>query len=280
VAVKILSLGSSQNADAVFEFHEEVRLLALLDGCSNIVRLHDEGQHQLAIQVQGSTGTVPMNVSFMVLELADAALVDLLVQRHLLDWRDRLQLYRDVVKGAHQMHFNRLVHRDIKSDNVLIFEGRPPKAKLADFGRSKDTRQAPRALPEEYEVGRGDPSFFPHEMLWLLGTNDPLDHVRSDLYLLGSVLFELAAGVGLTAFALGNPGAVLAQAIKFPTGSQREQEFRNQLPQLRARYELAYDAFRNELPNAIRHEATLLLRQLTNPDPLLRHLAARLRISP
>jgi hypothetical protein len=107
-------------------------------------------------------------------------------------------------------------------------------------------------------------------MLWFQGTSDPDSYLRGDLYLLGSVLFELASGVGLTAFALGNPRLTMMQALRLDPAA-RAQEFRNRIPHLRSQMELAYDAFRQELPNAIKHEATILLRQLTNPDPLMRH---------
>jgi serine/threonine protein kinase len=210
-----------------------------------------------------------MDVSFMVLELASASLADVLAQRQQIPWLDRLRLFRDVVKGAHQMHVQRILHRDIKSDNVLLFETRPPLAKLSDLGRSKDTRQSPRVVPNQYEAGRGDPSFLPPEMLWLQGASDAHSYLRADLYLLGSVLFELASGVGLTAFALGNPRVIIAQALRLDPAA-RDQEFQNRIPDLRSQMELAYDAFRQELPNSIKHEATMLLRQLTNPDPVLR----------
>jgi serine/threonine protein kinase len=81
VAIKILSLASSQDPDAVFEFQEETRLLELLQACSNVVRLIDSGRHGMPIQVQGGAATVQMDVSFTVLELASASLADVLAQR-------------------------------------------------------------------------------------------------------------------------------------------------------------------------------------------------------
>jgi serine/threonine protein kinase len=43
------------------------------------------------------------------------------------------------------MHLSRVVHRDIKSDNSLVFS-RPQGAKIADLGRSKNTAEPARNL--------------------------------------------------------------------------------------------------------------------------------------
>jgi serine/threonine protein kinase len=268
VAVKILSLGSSQQADAVIEFQEEIRLLRVLGACSNVVDLLDDGQHILPIQVHGGSVTVPMPITFMVLERATASLDQILVNRHQVDWKDRLVLYRDVVSGGHQMHCARIAHRDHKSDNILVFDGRPrPRAKVSDLGRSKDTRIASQPPIAKYAFGRGDPSFAPPEHLWLQGGIDPLAHLRADLYLLGSVLFEFATGIGITAVALGNPRRVIADALKITDPTKRELAYQAGLPSMRDQYELAYDLFRTQVPGAIQVEATVLLRQLTDPDP-------------
>jgi hypothetical protein len=57
------------------------------------------------------------------------------------------------------------------------------------------------------------------------------------------------------------------------TPDQRARDFTSQIPDLRDRYELAYEIFRGELPREISTEATALLRQLTDPDPTSRELA-------
>jgi serine/threonine protein kinase len=268
VAAKILSIASSRDPRAVAEFQEEKRLLGVLSACSNIVDLLDDGQHTLHLQVAGGpAGSLPVPVSYIVLELADASLADVIARRHAVGWDDRLKLYRDVVKGTHQMHLERLVNRDLKGDNALVIGVRDPIAKLSDFGRSKDARQPHLAPKIDYQVGRGDPSFAPPEYLWLLGEADAIAMVSADLYLLGSVLFELATGVGLTAFVIGNPMNVWRQALAVPDEKQRTQLYKAGIATLRDAYEVAYETFFGELPRAIRGDATALLRQLTDPDP-------------
>jgi serine/threonine protein kinase len=272
VAAKILSIASSRDPRAVAEFEEEKRLLGTLTACTNIVDLLDDGQHTMQLQVAGGppSGVFAVPVPYMILELADASLADVIARRHAVAWAERLKLYRDVVKGTHQMHLVQIVNRDLKGDNALVYDAREPIAKLSDFGRSKDTRRPHLASKLDYQGGRGDPSFAPPEYLWLLGEASPVAMVEADLYLLGSVLFEIATGVGLTAFVFGNPMAIYAQALAVTDERQRAQLYQAGIATLREDYELAYQAFFSELPSAVRKDATTLLRQLSDPDPRAR----------
>src|SRR3546814_12706888 len=99
------------------------------------------------------------------------------------------------------MHSRRIVHRDLKSSNALLFnvDSRKPAVKISDLGRSCLTTEPPRFSTQQYVAGRGDLSFAPPELLWLQGDNDPGHYRQADLYLVGSVLFELATAQGITA---------------------------------------------------------------------------------
>ena len=50
-------------------------------------------------------------------------------------WLDRLRILCDVAEGVWQMHAKRYIHRDLKSDNVLIDEH--GRAKVADLGLAR-----------------------------------------------------------------------------------------------------------------------------------------------
>lgn len=54
------------------------------------------------------------------------------------DWQQRMSFVLDVASALEALHSCRIVHGDIKPDNVLIFRnedyGQPLKAKLSDFG--------------------------------------------------------------------------------------------------------------------------------------------------
>lgn len=124
VAAKILDLSASPS-DAM-EFETEGRLLKLLAPATNVVDWHHTGVETINIQVVGNAGSpvLPFAVRFHILELADGSLVDLLAAATRLSFRERLQIFREAVLGAHQMHIRSIVHRDLKAENILLFRKR------------------------------------------------------------------------------------------------------------------------------------------------------------
>jgi serine/threonine protein kinase len=263
VAVKVLAF-NGRPANAQQEFADEAGLLKVLVPCSNVVTLLDEG----VFQVHLSSGALvfPVQIPFMVLDRARVGLEDLLARRHQLSWVDRMRLYRDLVKGCHQMHLRRLVHRDIKAANGLVYDDEP-HGRITDLGRSKDTRQLPRGPLTQYEIGRGDLRFAPPELLWGLGETSPESHCLTDLYLLGSLFYEFATSTGITAAALGNPRYWLARMGTLGDATMRERDFRTHLPYLHRQFAPVHTIFESELPRVVAKEAVTLLGQLTDPDP-------------
>jgi serine/threonine protein kinase len=273
VAVKVLAF-NGRPANAQLEFDAEIELLRLLVACSNVVTLLDEGIYTVSLTTGGLA--FPVQVPFMVLDRATVGLEDLLAQRHQLSWLDRMRLYRDVVKGCHQMHLKRLVHRDLKAANALVYD-QEPYGRITDLGRSKDTRQPPRFPANQYQAGRGDLRFAPPELLWGLGGTTPEAYCRIDLYHLGSVFYEFAAANGITASALTNPRSWLSRAAALPDQAARERDFHAHLPYLYGQYEPVYTLFEKELPRVVAKDAVTLLRQLTDPDPSTREPTRRVR---
>ncbi len=273
VAVKVLSFKSIHSAEARVEFDGEKALLELLARCSHIVRLLDNGIHQLQMRVTPGEGTVTIDVPYLVLDLADASLSELLLNRARLPWYARLELFRDIVKGVHQMHLEQVVHRDIKSDNSLVYSA-PQQARIADLGRSKDTRASSRFIAEAYVAGRGDLRFAPPELIWRCGNEEAAEMARVDLFLLGSLLFELATGVGITALVFADLRAIHNTAMQMAPAARKD-EFDSRLGEMRQQFLPAYDLFEREVPAYLREQAKLLLKQLTDPDPAKRVPAFR-----
>jgi serine/threonine protein kinase len=60
-------------------------------------------------------------------------------RRKSLAWCRRVQIARDVAEGMAFLHERGLIHRDLKSLNILLEAGPTGKAKIADFGLSKFT---------------------------------------------------------------------------------------------------------------------------------------------
>jgi eukaryotic-like serine/threonine-protein kinase len=97
-----------------------------------------------------------------------------------------MQLFADVVHGIAFAHRNRVLHRDIKPQNVLVFfsdRGERPGAKVADFGLG---RQFTRDTPFQTATGMmaGTPGFAAPEQ-WI--DLRSVDH-RADIFGLGRLL--------------------------------------------------------------------------------------------
>ncbi len=221
---------------------------------------------------------VELDVNFIVLERADASLTQLLLKRHQIQWSDRLTLFRNAVKGVHQMHNRYVVHRDLKSENFLVTRnGSLVRAKVSDLGRSRNTRDPSPVPASAYEVGRGDLRFAPPEFLWGLGTDNPEEMRLADLFLLGSVLFEFATGQGLTGIVFGDPRGIL-MTKKELSRDVRVRDYRHSQSRISRDLETAYELFAEELEKPIRAEAVALLRRLTAVEPQDRepgHIARR-----
>ncbi|MBN1426992.1 MAG: serine/threonine protein kinase [Anaerolineae bacterium] len=94
-----------------------------------------------------------------------------------------LRLASQIVSALEYIHGLRLVHRDIKPSNVLLDTQR--NAYLTDFGLARILSQYTQAL----HTGRGTPAYSPPEQV----LSAPLT-LRSDIYTLGLVLYEMFAG--------------------------------------------------------------------------------------
>lgn len=266
VALKVLSQRAS--TDGRIEFETERELLADLISSSNVVTCYGADGDMITVTVQGTGAQADLPVRYLVLELAAACLTELLLKRSDVGWMDRLDLFRGVAKGLHQLHLTRTVHRDLKSENVLLFPQKHKEvvAKVTDLGRAKNTEAPTRFLPQEYLAGRGDLRFAPPELLWRLGYDHPLCWRRVDFYLLGSVFFEIVTGLGLTALALKNPFAILQRTAPM-TEKERERSYRNELANMRTQFEASFQVLEAEVPSVIRADAGRLIRQLCDPDP-------------
>jgi eukaryotic-like serine/threonine-protein kinase len=263
VAVKVLR--PSAPADETMEFQREGELLQTLRRSSGVIDLYTTGHD--TVNVQGAGVTVPLQVPYHVLELAEASLERLITAASYEDvpWLERLQLWRGLILGVHQMHTKSLVHRDLKSSNCLLLvtgARSGPIAKLGDLGKARDLNAAARYPSHTYLVARGDLRFAPPELLLWQGKDNPESYRLGDLYGLGSLLFEMATGIGITQCALGfGPEIVSRAQADIASGVTSD------LSALRPAYSTAFEMFANAMPRQIRHESLALLRQLCDPEP-------------
>jgi hypothetical protein len=170
VAVKVMHREMSEQADQLERFRQEARAVAKLSH-PNVVAVIDAGED----------GGHP----YIVFEYVEGETLKQRIARlGALDTQEALAYAIEIARGLTVAHARNMVHRDIKPQNVLIdAEGR---AKLTDFGISRQLEQDGMTA-----TGR------------VLGTTDyvapeqamghPVD-IRSDIYSLGVVLYEMLIG--------------------------------------------------------------------------------------
>ncbi|MFO0874523.1 MAG: protein kinase [Phycisphaerales bacterium] len=107
-----------------------------------------------------------------------------------LSLRDRLALVRDACDAVHHGHQKGVIHRDLKPSNILV--DRNGTVKVIDFGIARlidgDTHSTRLTLAG---MLLGTPAFMSPEQC--AGDPDAVD-VRSDVYALGAVTYELLCG--------------------------------------------------------------------------------------
>jgi eukaryotic-like serine/threonine-protein kinase len=102
--------------------------------------------------------------------------------------RDRIALFQQLLSAVQYAHDNLLVHRDIKPENVLV--NAAGQVKLLDFGIAKSLQ----SNVKDTATGLGFFSLYapaPEQLL------EEAISVRTDIYSLGGLLYELLSGVGL-----------------------------------------------------------------------------------
>lgn len=167
VALKFLPEGLERDAHQLDRFLDEVRT-ALRVTHPNVCRIHDisdaDGQH------------------FLTMEYVDGEdLASLLRRIGRLPHDKALQLARQLCAGLGAAHEQGILHRDLKPANIMI-DGRG-QVKITDFGLAG----LEASIRPDHVAGT--PAYMAPEQL--AGTDVS---VRSDIYALGLVLYELFTG--------------------------------------------------------------------------------------
>ncbi|KAF9143751.1 hypothetical protein BGX30_014909 [Mortierella sp. GBA39] len=107
----------------------------------------------------------------------------------LLDWPTKMRLTQEIARGLEYIHYECVIHRDLKSANVLLT--RHMEVKLADFGLAQ-VRQSMStgASMSNSSVG------IVGTVRWMapeLFSDKPKYSSKSDMYALGMVMWEMAA---------------------------------------------------------------------------------------
>ena len=180
VALKLIRPGMG-SPEVVARFHAERQALARMN-------------HPNVAQVLGA-GTTESGQPYFAMEYVDGEPINTFCDRHRLTTRERLQILISVCEGVQHAHQKGLIHRDIKPSNLLVamVDGRP-LAKVIDFGVARTTSGRPPGLTMGTHVGQllGTLEYMSPEQADQTGVD--LD-VRSDIYSLGVVLYQLVSGL-------------------------------------------------------------------------------------
>jgi WD40 repeat protein/tRNA A-37 threonylcarbamoyl transferase component Bud32 len=180
VAVKVIRPGVF-SPTAAKRFKHEAQILGRLTH-PGICRIYSVGLERLP------GGEVPY---FVMEYIQDALTITGYATQRSLSIRDRVTLFCEACQAVAHGHQNGVIHRDLKPGNILIDSaGRP---KIIDFGLARNTDGHTALTTMHTDIGQlvGTLSYMAPEQFD--GVADALD-VRTDVYALGVVLYELLAG--------------------------------------------------------------------------------------
>jgi serine/threonine-protein kinase len=166
VALKFLPAGIAADPDRLAQFHAELRIARQVSH-KNVCRLYDLGDHE--------------GRRFLTMEYVDGEdLATLLRRIGRLPPDKAIDIARQLCAGIAAAHERGVLHRDLKPANVMI-DG-DGNVRITDFGLAipAGDLSAPRA---------GTPQYMAPELL-TGGTAS----VKSDIYALGLILFEMFTG--------------------------------------------------------------------------------------
>jgi serine/threonine-protein kinase CTR1 len=171
VALKIISSDLSDNDKALKEFVDEMDVLCRLD-------------HPNVIAIHGAC-LEPKSLCYVCEFAEKGSLFDVLhhkTHQAKLTWPRRLKLAADAARGMLYLHAKerRIVHRDLKSMNLLVFANW--SCKVADFGIFREQH----ATFLSTQSTAGSPAWMAPEMLRGEKTTE-----KVDVYSFGVILWEI-----------------------------------------------------------------------------------------
>lgn len=171
VAIKILRPEFTKDEAFIENFKKESQAAAGLTH-PNIVSVYDVGKEG--------------NINFIVMELVEGkTLSQLIEEKGRLDYREAIEITRQVASALSLAHRNHIIHRDVKPHNILITN--TGVAKLADFGIAKAVSNA--TLIDGNNKVMGSVHYLSPEQ----ARSSYVDE-RTDIYSLGIVLYEMLTG--------------------------------------------------------------------------------------
>jgi serine/threonine protein kinase len=184
VAIKVIHNDYAGDLDMRRRFAREARTIARLQH-PHILPLIEFGDEQ--------------GILYLVMPLIEGGTLTSYLRHNLPDLDEVASIYRQLLDAVEYAHEEGLIHRDIKSSNVLLEMRRngPPHVYLADFGLVRVIRHNDSVAAELASGGKpipldqvpGTPHYMAPEQT--RGIVTPL----TDIYALGVLLYQLLTGV-------------------------------------------------------------------------------------
>ena len=172
VAMKVLNERYSSNAEFQDRFIREARAAGRLNH-PNVIHVHD---------ISRSNGR-----HYFSMEYIDGSSVkEVLKIEKRLEINKALDIVLQAAKALEFAHENRIVHRDIKPDNIMLT--REGIVKIADLGIAKTFEEAAPSAKEHRRI-MGTPHYMAPEQ----ALGKAIDH-RVDVYSLGATFYHMITG--------------------------------------------------------------------------------------
>ncbi len=172
VAIKILRPEFTKDESFIDSFKKESQAAAGLSH-PNIVSVYDVGKEG--------------NLHFIVMELVEGKpLSQLISEKGRLDYKEAIEITKQVASALSLAHKNQIIHRDVKPHNILITS--TGVAKLADFGIAQAVSNSTMVDGKDNKV-MGSVHYLSPEQ----ARGSYVDE-RTDIYSLGIVLYEMLTG--------------------------------------------------------------------------------------
>lgn len=178
MALKVMLPELSDDPEFVARFKREA-IAASRIGQQNIVDISDFGRT--------SSGRF-----YFVMEYLDGVtLASLLNQHGALPAARVLNICLQVARALAAAHAQSIVHRDLKPENIMVLQrpGQPDFAKVLDFGVAKVSHGQGKGGQTALGIVVGTPQYMSPEQAKAVSVD-----LRSDIYSLGLIVYELLAG--------------------------------------------------------------------------------------
>lgn len=179
VALKVLLQGPFASTTAKRRFEREVELAAQLDH-PNIVTILDSG--------------ITSGRYYCAMRNIEGRRLDHYIAGHKLSPQDILTLFLKICRAINHAHQKGVIHRDLKPSNILVDDKGEPF--ILDFGLAKPTETSSMSDIDQTQISMTGqimgtlPYMSPEQTT---GRQQDVD-IRSDVYALGVILYQLLTG--------------------------------------------------------------------------------------